>query len=116
MPKSGPKPKAIAKPRHNPYSYRLGPFLGSSEDFLRTARGQDSEGEDPEDEDPEDEAIDDDVAIDDRRRRSWTREQKLGAIKYATSTYVPGKTGSNELIPNHAAAFNIGCTPKMLRT
>ena len=68
MPKSGPKPKAIAKPRHNPYSYRLGPFLGSSEAFLRQAKG-----EDPEDEDPEDEAIDDDVAIDDRRRRSWTR-------------------------------------------
>jgi hypothetical protein len=60
--------------------------------------------------------IDDDVAIDDIRRRSWTREQKLGAIKYATSTYVPGKTGSDELIANHAAAFNIGCTPKMLCT
>jgi hypothetical protein len=69
MPKSGPKPKAIAKPRHNPYSYRLGPFLGSSEAFLRTAKGEDLEGEDP-----KDEAIDDDVAIDDRRRRSWTRE------------------------------------------
>jgi hypothetical protein len=107
MPKPGPKPKAIAKPRHNLYSYRiLGPFLGSSDDFLHTAKGQDSE----------DEAIDDDVAIDDIRCRSWTREQKLGAIKYATSTYVPGKTGSNELIANNAAAINIGCTPKMLRT
>jgi len=40
MPKSGPKPKAIAKPRSNPYSYRLpGPFLGSSNEFLRTAKG-----------------------------------------------------------------------------
>jgi len=107
MPKSGPKPKAIAKPRHNPYSYRLlGPFLGSSEDFLRAAKGQDSE----------DKAINDDVAIDDTHRRSWTWEQKLGAIKYATSTYVPGKTGSNKLISNNAATVNIGCTPKMLRT
>src|SRR6516164_2156676 len=98
MPKPGPKPKAIAKSRHNPYSYRLpGPFLGSSEDFLRTARGQDSE----------DTAIDDDIAIDDIRRRSWTREQKLGAIKYATSTYVLDKTGSNKLIANNAAAVNI---------
>ena len=73
---------------------------------MRAAKGQDSE----------DEAIDDDIAIDDIRHRSWTREQKLGAIKYATSTYIPGKTGSNELIPNNAAAVNIGCTPKMLRT
>jgi hypothetical protein len=73
---------------------------------LRTAKGQDSE----------DKAINDDVAIDDIRRRSWTCEQKLGAIKYATSTYVPGKTGSNELIANNAAAINIGCTPKMLCT
>jgi len=107
MPKSGPKPKAIAKPRHNPYSYRLlGPFLGSSEDFLCAAKGQDSE----------DKAIDDDVAIDNTHRRSWTQKQKLGAIKYATSTYILGKTGSNELIANNAAAVNIGCTPKMLRT
>jgi hypothetical protein len=73
---------------------------------LRAAKGQDSE----------DKAIDDDVAIDDTRRRSWTQEQKLGAIKYATSTYVLGKTGSNELIANNAATVNISCTPKMLRT
>jgi len=107
MPKPGPKPKAIAKPRWNPYSSRLpGPFLGTSNAFLRTAKGQD----------PEDEAINDDVAIDDVRRRSWTREQKLGAVKYAMSTYVPGKTGTDKLIPNNAAASNIGCTPKMLRT
>ena len=107
MPKCDPKLKGIAQPRHNPYGYRLpGPFLGSSEEFLRTAKGQD----------PEDEAIDDDVAIDDIRRRSQTRKQKLGAIKYATSTYVPSKTGSDEIIPNNAAAVNIGCTPKMLRT
>jgi len=76
-----------AKPRHNPYSYRLlGPFLGK---------------------DSKDEAIDDDVAIDNTRCQSWTREQKLGA---------PSKTGSNKLIANNAAAVNIGCTPKMLRT
>jgi len=107
MPKCGLKPKAISKPWYNLYSYRLpGPFLGSSKDFLRTAKGQD----------PEDEAIDDNVAIDDIRRRSWTREQKLGAIKYATLTYVLGKTSSDKLILNNAAALNIGCTPKMLHT
>ena len=40
MPKPGLKLKAIAKPRYNPYSYRLlGPFLGSSDDFLRAAKG-----------------------------------------------------------------------------
>jgi hypothetical protein len=80
--------------------------LGNSKDFLRTAKGQDSE----------DEATDNDIAIDDIRRRSWTCEQKLGAIKYATSTYVPSKAGSNELITNNAAAVNIRCTSKMLRT
>jgi len=107
MPKPGPKPKAIAKPRWNPYSSRLpGPYLGTSNAFLCTAKGQD----------PEDEAIDDDVAIDDVRRRSWTRKQKLGAVKYAMSTYVPSKTGTDKLIPNNAAASNISCTPKMLRT
>ena len=106
MPRSGPKAKAISAPRYNLYKHRLSPFLGSSEAFLRTAKGQD----------PEDEAIDDDVAIDDVRRRSWTREQKLGAIKYATSTFVPGKTGQDKLIANKAAAYNIGYTPKMLCT
>jgi hypothetical protein len=101
MPKCGLKPKAISEPCHNLYSYRLlGLFLGSSKDFLRTAKVQDPE----------------DKAIDDIRRRSWTCEQKLGAIKYATSTYVLGKTGSDKLTPNNAAALNIGCTPKMLRT
>jgi hypothetical protein len=65
MPKSSPKPKAIAKLRHNLYSYRLRPFLDSSEAFMRTAKGEDLEGEDP-----EDEAIDNDVAINNRRRRS----------------------------------------------
>ena len=107
MPKHGPKPKDLAKPRYNPYHYRLvGPFLGSSDDFLRTAKGQD----------PTDDLIDDDIAIDDVRRRSWTREQKLGAVKYATSTYVLSKTGFDKLILNNTAAFNIGCTLKMLCT
>jgi hypothetical protein len=107
MPKPGPKSKAIAKPHHNPYSYQLlGPFLSSSEDFLHTAKGQDSD----------DEAIDNDIANDNIRCRFWTREQNLGAIKYATLTYVPGKTGLDELIVSNAAAVNIRCMPKMLRT
>jgi hypothetical protein len=99
MPKSSPKPKAIAKLRYNPYSYQLlGPFLSSSEDFLRAAKGQDSE----------DEAIDNDIAIDDTRCRSWTWEQKLGAIKYATSTYVPSKTGSNRLYTKNVTYLDPG--------
>jgi hypothetical protein len=113
MPKCGPKLRAIAEPRHNPYGYRLpGPFLGSSDDFLRTAQGQDPENEATND----DEATDNDEATDDIRRRSWTREQKLGAIKYATLTYVLSKTGPAKLIANNAAALKIGYTPKMLRT
>jgi hypothetical protein len=107
MPKPGPKPKAIAKLRHNLYSYQIpGPFLGNSKDFLRTAKGQDSK----------DEATDNDIAINDIRRRSWTCEQKLCVIKYATSTYILGKAGSNKLITNNAATVNIRCTSKMLRT
>jgi hypothetical protein len=107
MLRPGSKPKVIAKPRWNPYSYRLpGPFLGSSEAFLCTAKGQDSE----------DEAVDDDVAVDDVRRRSWAREQKLDTVKYTASTYVSGKTGADELISHNAAVSNISCTPKMLHT
>jgi len=113
MPKCGPKLKAITEPRHNPYGSQLpGPFLGSSDDFLRTAQGQGPENEATDN----DEATNDDEAIDDIRRRSWTREQKLGAIKYATSTYVLSKTSPAKLIANNAAALKIGCTPKMLRT
>jgi len=29
---------------------------------------------------------------------------------------MPSRKGPNQLIPNNAAASNIGCTPKMLRT
>jgi transposase-like protein len=105
MPKSGPKPKVITQPRWNPYKHRLGPFLGDSEAFLRTAKARG----------PDCDTIDDDIAIDDTRRRSWTREQKLGAIKYALSKVVLNKAGKEEPISNNAAATNIGCTPKMLR-
>lgn len=73
---------------------------------MHTARGQD----------PTNDLINDNIVIDNVRRRSWTCEQKLGAVKYATSTYVLGKTGSDKLILNNAAAVKIGCTLKMLRT
>jgi hypothetical protein len=54
---------------------------------------------------------------DDSRRRSWTWEQKLAAIKYATTTIITDeKSGIKKLIPRHAAAKNIKCTAKMLRT
>lgn len=47
------------KPRYNPYKYRLPrPFLGSSDAFLRTAKGQD----------PADDPTDD-IAIGDVRCR-----------------------------------------------
>jgi hypothetical protein len=106
MPKSGLKAKVISAPWYNLYKHRLSPFLKSSEAFLRTAKGQD----------PKDEAINNDVAIDDVHRWSWTCEQKLGAIKYTTSTFVLGKTSQDELISNKATAYNISYTPKMLCT
>jgi hypothetical protein len=93
------------KPRYNLCKYPLlGPFLGSSNAYLRTTKGQDPTGE----------PTAGGVAIGNVRRRSWTCGQKLGAIKYATSNYVPGKTGSDELIANNSAATNISCTLKML--
>jgi hypothetical protein len=79
--------------------------LGDTNAFLQAARGQDS--------------IEDTIDNSDdetRRRRSWTREQKLGAIKYATSTYVVDKDSHRKLIANNAAAANIRCTPHMLQT
>jgi hypothetical protein len=89
---------------HN--KYRIpGPFLGDTNAFLQAAKGQDSIKDSINNSDDET-----------RRRRSWTREQKLGAIKYATSTYVVDKDGYRKLIANNAAAANIGCTPYMLQT
>jgi len=105
MPKSGPKPKAITQPRWNLYKHRLGPFLRDSEAFLRTAKAQG----------PNCDTINDDIAIDNTRRRSWTREQKLGAVKYALSKVVLNEAGKEELISNNAVATNIGCIPKMLQ-
>jgi hypothetical protein len=66
MPKTGPKPKEALKPRWNPYQHGLGPFLGNSNSFLKTAKGQDPEESNS---DP-----DDSVAVDGVRRRPWTRE------------------------------------------
>jgi len=61
MPKHGLKPKDLAKPRYNPYQYQLvGPFLGSSDAFLRTAKGQDLTND----------LINDDTVINDVQRRS----------------------------------------------
>jgi hypothetical protein len=100
MPKPRPKAKEITKPRYNLYKHQLGPFFRQTEDFLRIAKGQD---------------LDQDASIDDTRRRSWTCEQKLGAIKYALSKVVLNKARKEELISNNATASNIGCTPKMLQ-
>jgi hypothetical protein len=100
MAKHGPKPKAVAEHCYNLYKHRIGPFFGSSDSYLRTAKGQDQ----------------DDVAIDNVRRRSWTREQKLRAVYYALSTFVPNKNGREKLIPTNSAVVNIGCTAKMLQT
>jgi hypothetical protein len=95
MPKPGPKAKEITKPCYNLYKHRLGPFLRQTKDFLRIAKGQD---------------LDQDASIGNTRRWSWSREQKLGAIKYALSKVVLNKARKEELISNNAAASNIGCT------
>jgi hypothetical protein len=50
-----------------------------------------------------------------RRRISYTREQKLVAISYATTTWKQGKDGNPKLISKYAAAANLGITTAMLR-
>lgn len=50
-----------------------------------------------------------------RRRISYTREQKLVAIDYATTTWKQGKDGNPKLISKYAAAANLGITTAMLR-
>lgn len=50
-----------------------------------------------------------------RRRISYTKEQKLAAITYATTTWKVKKDGSSQLISKHAAAKELGITPAMLR-
>ena len=49
-----------------------------------------------------------------RRRISYTKEQKLGAISYATTTWKTQKDGSQRLISKYAAAKDLGITPAML--
>lgn len=50
-----------------------------------------------------------------RRRISYTREQKLGAISYATNTWKIRKNESSQLISKRAAANHLGITRSMLR-
>lgn len=50
-----------------------------------------------------------------RRRVSYTKEQKLEAISYATTTWKTQKDGSSKLISKNAAAKDLGITPAMLR-
>ena len=50
-----------------------------------------------------------------RRRTSYTKEQKLRAIRYATTTWRTQKDGSSQLISKHAAAKELGITTAMLR-
>ena len=50
-----------------------------------------------------------------RRRISYTKEQKLRAISYATTTWRTQKDGSSQLISKHAAAKDLGITTAMLR-
>jgi hypothetical protein len=117
MPKSGPKPKAIANRRYNPLGYRIRTQLLAETIFdqvatnlLQHARGEDADKVRYSD---SNNCKDDDNS----RRRSWTREQKLAAIKYATTTIITDeKSGIKKLISRHAAAKNIKCTAKMLRT
>ena len=83
MTKSGPKLRAIGISRHNPYARANQssvshipdlPFYDTvAEMNLQRAKGTMVDNESCEDEDSELEAV---------TRRSWTREQKLGAIQY----------------------------------
>jgi len=49
-----------------------------------------------------------------RRRIAYTREQKLGAIAYSTTTYKHDADGSPKLISRYRAAQNLGITDTML--
>lgn len=50
-----------------------------------------------------------------RRRISYTKEHKLGAIRYASTTWKTHKDGTSKLISKRAAAKDLGITPAMLR-
>lgn len=50
-----------------------------------------------------------------RRRISYTKEQKLAAISYATNTWKAKPDGSMELITKYRTAANLGITTAMLR-
>lgn len=98
-------------PRHNPYAYRVRAsqapapvFQDVSANYLKIAYGDDVESDDS-----------DSSNLNETRRRSCTREQKLGAVNYASITYITSEDGSAKLITKNAVANKIGCTPKMLR-
>ena len=50
-----------------------------------------------------------------RRRKSYTRENKLAAINYATTTWKTQKDGTLKLISKYEAAKNLGIDLAMLR-
>jgi len=112
MAKPGRKPKSFMAPRYNPYAHRIRAsqasaapvFQNVSTNYLEIAKGEDVESDGGDSDYPNE-----------TRRRSWTREQKLGAVHYASLTYITSKDGKTKLIARNAAAKNIGCTPKMLR-
>jgi transposase-like protein len=112
MARPEPKPKSFMAPRYNPYAHRVRAspassaliFQDVSANYLQIAQGNSIESDSNDSDD-----------LKETRRRSWSREQKLGAVNYASITYITTKDGSIELISKHAAANNVGCTPKMLR-
>jgi hypothetical protein len=96
--------------RHNPYGYRrrasqassaLG-FQDVSANYLKIAQGNNVESDGDSDHPNK------------TRRRSWTREQKLGAVNYASITYKTSKDGQVEPISRNIVADNIECTTKIL--
>ena len=59
-----------------------------------------------------------DLATDDdkvHQQVSYTREQKLATITYATTTWMTDKNGSSKPISKYAAAQQLGITTKMLK-
>jgi hypothetical protein len=98
MAKTGPKVKPVTASRYNLYEKRVripnaGPFKDTSANYLAVARGN-AQGNTQANaqaisDNSDDEDSNDSLNPTENTRRSWTREQKLGAFHYATRTWVP---------------------------
>jgi hypothetical protein len=90
MVKPGPKVKPVTASRYNPYEKRVnaGPFKDTSAKYLAIAQGKGNAQDNAQgiNNDSSNDDSDDLLNPTENTRRSWTREQKLGAVHYATRT------------------------------